>query len=109
MQAASGPEPTFSYPGDQQRAITYRDDGNGTMSWTATVTVAGELRIHASDKSGDLNAHDVQVSAGPNTLIAPQPHSQIDDRRRPVRRICLVRLLDRTAAIASRPGLPGGP
>ena len=44
MQAASGLEPTFSYPGDQQCAITYRDDGNGTMSWTATVTVAGRLR-----------------------------------------------------------------
>ena len=49
------------------------------MSWTATVTVAGELRTHASDKSGDLYAHDVQVSAGPDTLIAPQPLWQIDD------------------------------
>ena len=79
MQAASGPEPTFSYPGDRQCAITYRDDGNGTMSWTATVAVAGELRTHAPDKSGDIYAHDVQVSVGPDTLIALQPLSQIDD------------------------------
>jgi len=79
VQAASGPEPTFSYPGDRQCAIAYRDDGNGTMSWTATVTVAGELRTHASDKSGDLYTHDVQVSVGPNTLTAPKPLSQIDD------------------------------
>ena len=79
MQAASGPEPTFSYPGDSQCAITYRDNGNGSMNWTVTVTVAGELRTHVSDKSGDLYAHDVQVSVGQNTLTAPQPLSVIDD------------------------------
>ncbi len=49
------------------------------MSWTATVTVAGELITHASDKSGDINRRDVQVSPGPNTFTAPQPLSQIDD------------------------------
>ncbi len=79
MQAASGPEPTFSYPGDPQCAIAYRDNGNGAMSWTATVTVAGELRTHASDQSGDLYSHDAQVSVGQNTFTAPQPLSQIDD------------------------------
>lgn len=79
VQAASGPEPTFTYPGDSQCAITYRDNGNGSMSWTATVTVAGELRTHVSDKSGDLYSHDVQVSVGTNTLTAPQPLSVIDD------------------------------
>jgi len=77
--ASSGPEPTFSYPGDRQCKITYRDNGNGTMSWTATVTVAGELITHASDNSGDLYHRDVQVSLGPNTFTAPQPLSQIDD------------------------------
>ena len=79
MQAASGPEPTFSYPGDQQCTITYRDNGNGTTSWTATITVGGELRTHASDKSGDLYSHDAQVSVGQNTFTAPQPLAQIDD------------------------------
>jgi len=79
VQAAPGPEPTFSYPGDRQCAITYRDNGNGSMSWVATVTVAGELITHASDKSGDINRRDVQVSVGQNTFTAPQPLSQIDD------------------------------
>jgi len=79
VRPSRGPEPTFSYPGDPQCAITYRDNGNGTMSWTAAVTVTGELITHASDKSGDLYRHDVQVSVGPNTFTAPQPLSQIDD------------------------------
>ena len=79
VQAATVPAPTFSYPGDRQCAITYRDNRNGTMSWTATVTVAGQLITHASDKSGDLYRRDVQVSPGPNTFTAPQPLSQIDD------------------------------
>ena len=47
-QPSLGPEPPFSYPGDPQCAITYRDNGNRTMSWTATVTVAGELITHAA-------------------------------------------------------------
>src|SRR5438874_2084302 len=71
VQAASGPEPTFSYRGNRHCAITYHDEGNGSMSWTATVAVAGELITHASDKSGDINRHDVHVSAGPNTFTAP--------------------------------------
>ena len=79
MQSDSGPEPTFSYPGNPQCAITYHDNGNGTMSWIVTVTVAGELRTHASDKSGDLYSNDAQVSVGQNTFNAPQPLSQIDD------------------------------
>jgi hypothetical protein len=79
VRAASGPEPTFSYPGNRHCAITYRDDGNGSMSWTATVTVAGELITHASDKSGDINRRDVQVSTGPNTFTAPVPLAQVGD------------------------------
>jgi hypothetical protein len=49
------------------------------MTWTATVTVAGELHTHARDKSGDLYSQDAQVSVGPNVFIAPQPLSPIDD------------------------------
>jgi hypothetical protein len=79
VQAASGPEPTFAYPGNRHCAITYRDNGNGTMSWVATVTVAGELRTHAGDKSGDVYSRDQQVNVGQNTFNAPQPLSQIDD------------------------------
>lgn len=77
--ARATPEPTFSSPCDRQCAITYRDSGNGTMSWTATVTVAGELITHASDQAGDINRRDVQVSPGPNTFTAPEPLSQIND------------------------------
>jgi hypothetical protein len=49
------------------------------MSWVATVTVAGELRTHAGDKSGDVYSRDQQVIVGQNTFNAPQPLSQIDD------------------------------
>ena len=78
---ASSPtgEPTFAYPGDPQCAITYRDDGNGTMSWTADVTTAGELITHASDNSGNIYRHDVQVTPGPRQFVAPVPLSEIDD------------------------------
>jgi len=71
--------PTFVYPGDPQCAITYRDDGDGTMSWTATVTVAGELITHAADIEGNIYRHVVQVSPGPNRFMAPVPLSQVDD------------------------------
>ncbi len=72
-------EPTFTYPGGPQCKITYRDGSNGTMSWTADVTVAGELITHASDTSGNINRHDEQVSIGLNTFTAPVPLSQITD------------------------------
>lgn len=72
-------EPTFVYPGDPQCAITYRDRGDGSMSWTATVTVAGELITHAGDSAGNLYSHDVQVTPGPNAFAAPVPLSQITD------------------------------
>jgi hypothetical protein len=73
--SSSGPkspvaEPTFTYPGGPQCRITYCDNGNGTMSWTANVTVAGELITHASDTIGNINRHDEQVSVGLNTFTA---------------------------------------
>jgi hypothetical protein len=77
--AHTGPEPTFTYRGDRRCEITYQDGGNGSMSWTAIVTVAGELITHASDKSGDINRRDVQVSVGSNTFSAAVPLSQVDD------------------------------
>jgi hypothetical protein len=72
-------EPTFTYPGGRQCKITYRDNGNGTMSWTANVTVSGELITHASDTSGNINRHDEQVPIGLNTFTAPVPLSQVTD------------------------------
>ena len=71
--------PTLRYPGDHQCAITYRDRGDGSMSWTATVTVSGDLRTHVSDRSGDLYSHDVPVQQGPTSLAAPFPLSQLSD------------------------------
>jgi hypothetical protein len=72
-------EPTFTYPGGPQCKITYRDGSNGTMSWTADVTVAGELITHANDTSGNINRHDEQVTVGLNTFTAAVPLSQITD------------------------------
>jgi hypothetical protein len=72
-------EPDLLVSRRPQRAITYRDDGNGTVSWIDAVTVAGELITHASDNGGDINRQDVQVSPGPNMFTAPEPLSQIDD------------------------------
>jgi hypothetical protein len=68
----------------------------------ATVTVAGELRTRAGDKSGDLYSHDVQVSAGPNTFAAPQPLSQIDD----IGGVLYVGSASYGCSIASQPCLP---
>ncbi len=75
----AAPEPTFVYPGDPQCSITYRDRGDGSMSWTATVTVAGSLITHAGDSAGNLYSHDTQVQAGPNAFAAPVPLSSITD------------------------------
>jgi hypothetical protein len=60
-------------------AITYRDKGDGTMTWTATVTEKGELITHASDNSGDINRHDDPVTPGAHAYTANAPISQIGD------------------------------
>ena len=72
-------EPTFSDPGDRQCAITYRDNHNGTMSWTARTTVKGQLITHVSDKRGDLFRHVVTLAPGAHVFTAPVPLAQIDD------------------------------
>jgi hypothetical protein len=71
--------PTFTYPGDPQCAITYRDNGDGTMSWTATTTVAGELITHASGTDGTIYRHDDHIDAGTHAYRAPVPLAQIGD------------------------------
>jgi hypothetical protein len=78
-QKSPAAEPTFTYPGGPQCRITYRDGSNGTMSWTANVTVAGELITHASDTSGNIYRHDEQVTVGLNTFTAPVPLLQVTD------------------------------
>ena len=49
VPAATGPDPTFSYPGDPECSITYGSNQAGTTTWAATVTESGELITHASD------------------------------------------------------------
>jgi len=71
--------PSFVYPGDPQCSITYRGHGKTAMSWTAKVTLAGQLITHASDVSGNLYRHVVHVTPGPKRFIAPVPLAQIND------------------------------
>jgi hypothetical protein len=71
--------PTFAFPGDRHCAITYRARGSSAMTWTATVTVAGQLITHASDKSGNIYRRVVHIIPGPKVLSAPVPLSQIND------------------------------
>lgn len=77
--AAPGAAPTFTYPGGPQCAITYRSRGDGSMSWTATTTVAGELITHATDSSATVYRHDAQVKAGVTSFSAPVPLTKITD------------------------------
>lgn len=69
----------LDFPGDTECTITYRDNGDGSMTWVATVTVDGELVTHASDSDGNIYRHDVHVTRGPNAFRAPVPLAQIDD------------------------------
>jgi len=71
--------PTFTYPGDPQCAITYTDRGDGSMSWTAKLTVAGELITHVTDSSGTIYRHDVHAGAGATAFTAAVPLTQITD------------------------------
>ena len=45
----------------------------------AVAVVSRNARLPASRAAIDARARDVRVSVGPDTLIAPQPLSQIDD------------------------------
>lgn len=73
------PGPTFTYPGGPQCTITYQARGGGSMSWTATTTVAGQLITHATDNAGDIHRHDTHVGAGRHEFTLDQPLAQITD------------------------------
>ena len=81
VPAATGPNPTFSYPGDPECSITYGSNQAGTTTWAATVTESGELITHASGNQGDINRRDAQVTSGPNSFTAPEPLNYIGDVR----------------------------
>ncbi|NUP48062.1 MAG: hypothetical protein HOW97_12215 [Catenulispora sp.] len=73
------PGPTFTYPGDPECAITYRDRSDGSMSWTVRLSVPGELITHATDTGGAIYRHDVQAAAGSTSFSAPVPLAQVTD------------------------------
>lgn len=72
-------EPTFTYPGDPECAITYTGRGDGAMSWTARLSVPGELITHATQDDGTIDRHDVRVAAGATSFSAPVPLTRITD------------------------------
>ncbi len=49
----------------------YKDNGNGTTTWTLSVKQAGELITHLSDKSGHIYRHDDKVDVGFSSYTAP--------------------------------------
>ena len=48
----------------------YKDNGNGTTTWSVHIKKDGELITHLSDKSGHINRHDEQVKAGYHSYTA---------------------------------------
>lgn len=49
----------------------YKDNGNGTTTWSLHIKKDGELITHLSDKSGHIYRHDDQVKAGYRSYTAP--------------------------------------
>jgi cytoskeletal protein RodZ len=44
----------------------YKDNGNGTTTWSYDVKQNGELITHLSDNNGHTYRHDVQITNAPN-------------------------------------------
>jgi hypothetical protein len=49
----------------------YKDNGNGTTTWTLQIKQPGEIITHLSDKNGKLYRHDEQVKVGYYAYTAP--------------------------------------
>ena len=73
------PQPTFTHTGDPQCAIAYADRGDGTMYWTVTTSVAGEVVTYADDKGGTVYRHDEQEGVGSVRFFADIPLTRISD------------------------------
>jgi hypothetical protein len=71
--------PNFAFRGDPHCAITYRARGTSAMTWTALVTIAGQLITHASSRSGNIYRRVAHVTPGPNVFTAPVPLLRIND------------------------------
>ena len=44
----------------------YKDNGDGTTTWSYDIKQKGELITHLSDSSGHIYRHDVQITDAPN-------------------------------------------
>jgi hypothetical protein len=44
----------------------YKDNGNGTTTWSYDIKQNGELITHLSDNNGQIYRHDVQITNAPN-------------------------------------------
>jgi hypothetical protein len=49
----------------------YKDNSNGTTTWTLDIKYTGEIITHLSDKSGHIYRHDDQVKPGEYAYTAP--------------------------------------
>jgi len=79
--------PTWTSPGSPQCAITYNSDANGGTTWTATTTVAGEIKTddtnnwpgdHVAPSFG-LDTLDVQVPVGQTPFSTDAPLNTVTD------------------------------
>lgn len=51
----------------------YKDNGNGTTTWSLDVKKPGELITHLSDNGSGLYRHDVQITSAPNYYAYTAP------------------------------------
>lgn len=77
--AAPDERPSRLAPGGRHCAITYRARISSAVTWTAVVTVAGQLITHASDKNGNVYRRVVYLNPGRHVFAAPVPLSRIND------------------------------
>lgn len=53
----------------------YKDNGNGTTTWSYDIKHTGELITHLSDNKGNIYRHDVQITSAPNYYAYTAPVS----------------------------------
>lgn len=51
----------------------YKDNGNGTTTWSYDIKQDGELITHLSDNSGHTYRHDIQITNAPNYYAYTAP------------------------------------
>lgn len=73
MPAPAAPLRTdLAFKGDAAYCdAVYKDNGNGTTTWSLHIKRDGELITHLSDKSGHIYRHDEKLKAGYHSYTAP--------------------------------------